>query len=137
MKKTVRTFIIIVIIIIISIIIIMNKNYEARKKSLKEWGQTAEILTREKELQNFYMEILNLDDQTKRKIPDADEFLIELKYYMYQNGIIEGKVLEMAEKKEENGILKIRFVFDDPKRTKIIASIDLNEEQKYEFYHYE
>lgn len=137
MKKIVRTFIIIVVIIIISIIIIMNKNYKTRKKTIEKWGQTAEVLTKEEELKKIYIEILNLDEQAKRKIPNADEFLIELKYYMYQNGIIEGKILKMAEKKEENGTLKIKFVFDDPKRTKIIASIDLNEEQKYDFYHYE
>ena len=121
MKKIVGTSIIITIIIILGIIITINMNekQENEQQTNEQWGQAGE------------------DNQTKSKISNLNEFIIELKYYMFSNGKVEGNRLEVTDQKEENNTLKIKFKFNDPKQTKIIATINLDQEQTYEFYYYE
>ena len=142
MKKILGISIIIILIIILSISIIININKKQEKKiqtNEEGWGQLSGIkdATKEEQVENFYVEIANLDNQTKNKIQNLNEFIIELKYYMFSNGKVEGNILEVTEQKEENNKLKIKFKFNDPKQTKIIATINLNQEQSYEFYYYE
>lgn len=140
MKKVMLILIVIIITTLISLII-LNKYQDKEKDKPPQVGedgifQMVDVPYDKEYLSKIEMYMHGLNTNIKSKIPDIDDFLFKLKEYTYLHGLVNGNMLEIIDTKEENSTLKIKFVFNDPEQTKIIATIYLNEKQKYEFYHY-
>lgn len=124
-------FIILIIVVLAITISSMNKKEENEDQTMHSYNADA---GEQQNLSEFNLSISNID-KIENKINDINDFLLKLKEYAYENGIIEGDNLSLKEMEENNGILKLKFEMNDESKTKIIATVN-TVENTYSFSNY-
>ena len=132
-KIIVITMVVLVIgiICIVGMIYGINKNNIIENKeededeisNLEESGEEYNI----EHLNNFDFEVINLDGNTTSKIKDINQFLLDMKEYMYINGLVQISKVECISVNEVDNKLLIEFKLNDPKNTILSASINLKD----------
>lgn len=93
-----------------------------------EEDETGEAKYSEDDLNKFHIEIVNLPNEVTEKIVDKDNFIKKIKEYMYFHGLVEATSVQydIHQIDQENNRMAIRFVLNDASNTRIITTIDLN-----------
>ena len=132
-EKTIIILIFIIIIFIVGIIatiFLVNENKEKEddeRRKLQEGGWEYS----RKELDNINFEISGINNTLKNKI-NYDEFVINMKEYIYLNGLIQATKAEYLNSKEKDSEITIQFRLNDNKGTIVTAVID-KDSNKYVF----
>lgn len=93
-----------------------------------EEDENGEAQYSEDALDNFHIEIVNLPNEVSEKIVDKDNFIKEIKEYMYFHGLVDATSVEydIYQIDQENNKMAIRFILNNASNTRIITTIDLN-----------
>lgn len=124
--KIIIVLIVVLIICILAIIGVIsntNKNNDESDEiaKLQEGGKEYSI----SELNNFDFDIVNLDNSIKEKI-NYNEFIINLKEYIYINGLVEADKAQYVNSYEEGNEISILFELNDDKHTNLTAVINIS-----------
>ena len=118
------------IIIMIGIIGSINKNTTEDNQiqkdeisNLEEGGEEYNI----EQLNNFDFKVTNLNSSVKSKIKDINQFLLDMKEYIYINGLVQANCAECINVKELSGKVVIEFQLNNPETTIITATINLTD----------
>lgn len=124
--------IIIGITIVVGVICRINTNNKIEKEedisNLEEGG---EEYTKE-HLQDIDFEVTNLSNNITSKIKNVNEFFLDMKEYVYLNGLVQANIAECININESEGKIIAEFRLNDPKKTIITATINL-EDNTYTF----
>lgn len=132
-EKTIMILIFIIIIFIVGIIatiFLVNENKEIEDDEIRKLQEGGAEYSR-KELDNINFEISGINNTLKNKI-NYDEFVINMKEYIYLNGLIQATKAEYLNSKEEDSKIAIQFRLNDNKGTIVTAVID-KDSNKYVF----
>lgn len=124
--KIIIVLIVILIICILAIIGVIsntNKNNDESDEIAKLQEGGKEYST--SELNNFDFDIVNLDNSIKEKI-NYNEFIINLKEYIYINGLVEADKAQYVNSYEEGNEISILFELNDDKHTNLTAVINIS-----------
>ena len=132
-EKTIMILIFIIIIFIVGIIatiFLVNENKEIEDDEIRKLQEGRAEYSR-KELDNINFEISGINNTLKNKI-NYDEFVINMKEYIYLNGLIQATKAEYLNSKEKDSEITIQFRLNDNKGTIVTAVID-KDSNKYVF----
>ena len=123
--------IIIAIVVIVGIIYGINKNNKTNDtqnnedeiRNLEESGEEYD----QEHLNNFDFKVISLDTITQSKIQNINQFLMDMKEYIYINGFVQASSAECINVKETVKTIIIEFQLNNPERTVISANINLDD----------
>lgn len=134
-KMLIAFIILIIVIIIVTLTILLTnkKNIDDNNYEEIEERNEAGVAYDRTQLNNFNFTLSNMSDDIKSKISNMDDFLIEMKEYIYINGLVqanEGKFIEYGS--DYDKYIEAKFLLNDDKNTVLKANIYLYK-NKYEF----
>ena len=128
--KNDKILLIMIILIIIAIIIIIGVIYFInRNRSIKE--NKDDVFDRQEggaeystsELNNFELEITNLNSNIKNK----NQLTLKVKEYVYLNGLVQANQAECISSKEQESRIVLTLKLNDPKQTILTVVINLKD----------
>lgn len=131
----ISVMILIILICIILILVAMHIN-----KTNNNDGEYDEIANMEEggeeyhkeHLKNMNFEVTNLSSDIKSRIKDVNQFLIDMKEYIYLNGLVQANLAECINIGEEENKIILQFRLNNPEKTIISVNINLKD-NTYEF----
>lgn len=136
MKKVIIyvSIILIIIALVIGMIIIYytNNNQKNEEEFNIEYEQEGGAEYTSKELENFNLRIIGIDNDILNKI-DEKELLNNIKEYLYKKGLIKVNEAQCIEHSVNQNHLIIKFKLNDEETTRLIVKINLDN-NSYEFF---
>lgn len=126
--------IIFIIIIMISIMSLYKKDEVNDNNDISKVQESGEEYN-STHLNNFDFKLINISEEASKNIKDLNEFIYNMKEYLYKNGIVEANQAEYITYSIENKKMMIKFKLNDKSETRVVSKIDL-ETQTYEFVTY-
>ncbi len=136
-KKLIFAIIILIIIIIVLMILIKINNQNINSQEYDDiWYQNeAGVEYSDEQLDNFNFSIVGITEQVKNKISSEEQLNLEIKKYVYLNGLVQATKATLSNYKEEDNRLYLVFKLNNPEETKLTVSIDL-EANSYQISEY-
>lgn len=137
-KSILISIIIMICIIIVGIIIVLGVIYRIntdnnieKEEDITNLEEGGEEYTKE-HLKDVDFEITNLSNSVTSRIKDVNQFLLDMKEYIYLNGLVQANIAECININESEGKIIAEFRLNDPEKTIITATINV-EDNTYTF----
>lgn len=91
-------------------------------------AETGNVQYNREQLNNFEFTITGIPEKVESYIQDMDEFQVEIKEYIYKNGLVDANMAEfkLYELNEKNKQIGMVFELNNEDQDKILVRIDLN-----------
>ena len=126
-NKILIVIIVLVIILLITIsytIFLINNNNNESTESDIDFENEAGVQYDTTQLENFNLEIVGLNDEISSQI-DINTLNIELKEYMYLEGLVDANQAVLQNYRIGNNILYMDFLLNNSRGSKVNIEVDL------------
>lgn len=122
----------ILIILICIILILVAMHINKTNNNDEEYDEIADMEEGGEEYSKEHLEymdfkVINLGSNITDKIKNVNEFLLDMKEYIYLNGLVEANCAEFINIDETENRIILEFRLNNPKKTIVLATISLKD----------